>query len=74
MDAVDFRHHEDPPGWDGIKPATLVAEGQQQTNYANGLHFNGCLKYKNSNTNSNNQVKSCTQMPKVESNNEVDDI
>ncbi|GFW96518.1 hypothetical protein TNCV_2845751 [Trichonephila clavipes] len=34
MAAVDFLHHENPPTWAGIEPATLGADGQQQTNYA----------------------------------------
>ncbi|GFT14829.1 CCHC-type domain-containing protein [Trichonephila clavipes] len=27
MDAVDFLHHENPPTWAGVEPATLGAEG-----------------------------------------------
>ncbi|GFV29265.1 hypothetical protein TNCV_4602971 [Trichonephila clavipes] len=34
MAAVAFLHHENPPTWAGVEPATLGAEGQQQTNYA----------------------------------------
>ncbi|GFV92358.1 hypothetical protein TNCV_3949681 [Trichonephila clavipes] len=34
MAAVDFLHHENPPTWAGVEPATLSAEGQRQTNHA----------------------------------------
>ncbi|GFV41523.1 hypothetical protein TNCV_3626751 [Trichonephila clavipes] len=34
MIAVDFLHHENPPTWAGVEPATLGADGQRQTNYA----------------------------------------
>ncbi|GFX94904.1 hypothetical protein TNCV_2379771 [Trichonephila clavipes] len=34
MTAVDFLHHESPPTMAGVEPATLGADGQQQTNYA----------------------------------------
>ncbi|GFW91524.1 hypothetical protein TNCV_3376871 [Trichonephila clavipes] len=34
MTAVDFLHHENPPTWVGVEPATLGAEGQRQTKYA----------------------------------------
>ncbi|GFU59701.1 hypothetical protein TNCV_3186661 [Trichonephila clavipes] len=34
MGAVNFLHHENPPNWAGIEPATLCTEGQRQTNYA----------------------------------------
>ncbi|GFX88418.1 hypothetical protein TNCV_2278861 [Trichonephila clavipes] len=37
MAAVDFLHHEGPPTWAGVEPATLGAEGQRQTNYATQL-------------------------------------
>ncbi|GFV81343.1 hypothetical protein TNCV_4773691 [Trichonephila clavipes] len=33
MTAVDFLHHENPPTWAGVEPATLGADGQRQTNY-----------------------------------------
>ncbi|GFU68525.1 hypothetical protein TNCV_1989751 [Trichonephila clavipes] len=29
MAAVDFLHHENPPTWAGVEPATLGAEGQR---------------------------------------------
>ncbi|GFT31700.1 hypothetical protein TNCV_231201 [Trichonephila clavipes] len=32
--SVDFLHHENPPTWVGVKPATLGTEGQRQTNHA----------------------------------------
>ncbi|GFU20251.1 hypothetical protein TNCV_4933321 [Trichonephila clavipes] len=34
MDIVDFLHHENPPIWAGVEPATLGAEGQRQANHA----------------------------------------
>ncbi|GFW60527.1 hypothetical protein TNCV_568751 [Trichonephila clavipes] len=34
MDAVDFLHHENPPTWAEVEPATLGAEDQHQTNPA----------------------------------------
>ncbi|GFU21140.1 hypothetical protein TNCV_5115421 [Trichonephila clavipes] len=34
MTAVHFLHHENSPTWAGDEPATLGADGQQQTNYA----------------------------------------
>ncbi|GFU78924.1 hypothetical protein TNCV_307651 [Trichonephila clavipes] len=34
MTAVDFLHHENPPTWAGVEPATLGANGQRQINYA----------------------------------------
>ncbi|GFW94438.1 hypothetical protein TNCV_2701591 [Trichonephila clavipes] len=34
MAAVDFLHHENPPTWSGVEPATLGADGQRQTNHA----------------------------------------
>ncbi|GFU37378.1 transposable element Tc1 transposase [Trichonephila clavipes] len=34
MAAVDFLHHENPQTLAGVKPATLGAEGQRQTNHA----------------------------------------
>ncbi|GFW71529.1 hypothetical protein TNCV_2309641 [Trichonephila clavipes] len=34
MADVDFLHHENPPTWAGVEPATLGAEGQRQTNLA----------------------------------------
>ncbi|GFV58516.1 hypothetical protein TNCV_1055201 [Trichonephila clavipes] len=34
MAAVDFLHHENPPTWTVIEPATLSAEDQRQTNLA----------------------------------------
>ncbi|GFX36266.1 transposon Tf2-9 polyprotein [Trichonephila clavipes] len=34
MTTVDFLHHENPPIWAGVEPATLGADGQRQTNYA----------------------------------------
>ncbi|GFV66096.1 hypothetical protein TNCV_1649081 [Trichonephila clavipes] len=34
MTAIDFLHHENPPTWDGVEPATLGADDQRQTNYA----------------------------------------
>ncbi|GFW79356.1 hypothetical protein TNCV_2477631 [Trichonephila clavipes] len=34
MAAVDFLHHENPPTWAGVQPATLGGEGQRQTNHA----------------------------------------
>ncbi|GFV64325.1 retrovirus-related Pol polyprotein from transposon opus [Trichonephila clavipes] len=34
MTAVNFLHHENPPTWAGVEPATLGADGQRQTNYA----------------------------------------
>ncbi|GFU77591.1 hypothetical protein TNCV_3499631 [Trichonephila clavipes] len=37
--AVDFLHHENPPTWDGVEPATLGAKGQRQTNHANSPSF-----------------------------------
>ncbi|GFV63482.1 hypothetical protein TNCV_4553281 [Trichonephila clavipes] len=36
-DVVDFLHHENPPTWVGVEPATLGAEGKRQTNYATQL-------------------------------------
>ncbi|GFV96678.1 hypothetical protein TNCV_3387711 [Trichonephila clavipes] len=30
MDAVDFLHHENPPTWAGVEPATLGAEGSDK--------------------------------------------
>ncbi|GFX27532.1 hypothetical protein TNCV_4995871 [Trichonephila clavipes] len=29
-----FSHHENPPTWAGVAPATLGAEGQRQTNHS----------------------------------------
>ncbi|GFW29757.1 uncharacterized protein TNCV_3936241 [Trichonephila clavipes] len=37
MAVVDFLHHENPPTWAGVEPATLVADGQRQINYATHL-------------------------------------
>ncbi|GFS93886.1 hypothetical protein TNCV_5053411 [Trichonephila clavipes] len=37
MATVDFLHHENPPIWAGVEPATLGAEDQRQTNYATQL-------------------------------------
>ncbi|GFU74504.1 hypothetical protein TNCV_4145291 [Trichonephila clavipes] len=34
MTAVDCLHHENPPSWAVVEPATLGADGQIQTNYA----------------------------------------
>ncbi|GFX59586.1 hypothetical protein TNCV_3054051 [Trichonephila clavipes] len=34
MATVDFLHHENPPTWAGIEPATLGTGGQRQTNHA----------------------------------------
>ncbi|GFU21127.1 uncharacterized protein TNCV_5115301 [Trichonephila clavipes] len=34
MTAVHFLHHENSPTWAGDEPATLGADGQQQTNFA----------------------------------------
>ncbi|GFT22848.1 hypothetical protein TNCV_1856761 [Trichonephila clavipes] len=34
MASVDCLHHESPPTWARVKPATLGAEGQRQTSYA----------------------------------------
>ncbi|GFX90966.1 hypothetical protein TNCV_3167971 [Trichonephila clavipes] len=34
MTAVDFLHHENPPTWAGVEPATLGADDQRQANYA----------------------------------------
>ncbi|GFX42600.1 hypothetical protein TNCV_261351 [Trichonephila clavipes] len=34
MAAVDFKHHENPPTWAVVEPATLGREGQRQTNHA----------------------------------------
>ncbi|GFW17415.1 hypothetical protein TNCV_3240451 [Trichonephila clavipes] len=34
MFAVNILHHENTSTWSGVEPATLGAEGQQQTNYA----------------------------------------
>ncbi|GFT86404.1 transposable element Tc3 transposase [Trichonephila clavipes] len=34
MDTVDFLHHENPPIWAGVEHASLVADGQRQTNHA----------------------------------------
>ncbi|GFU14680.1 hypothetical protein TNCV_746651 [Trichonephila clavipes] len=34
MAVVDSLHHENPPTWAGVEPATLGAEGQRQTNHA----------------------------------------
>ncbi|GFV71632.1 hypothetical protein TNCV_3534231 [Trichonephila clavipes] len=33
MADVDFLHHENPPTWAEVKPATLGAEGQRQINH-----------------------------------------
>ncbi|GFY30640.1 hypothetical protein TNCV_3118021 [Trichonephila clavipes] len=33
MATVNFPHHENPPTWAGVEPATLGAEGQRQTNH-----------------------------------------
>ncbi|GFV68279.1 hypothetical protein TNCV_1875611 [Trichonephila clavipes] len=34
MAAVDFLHHENPPTWSGVEPATLGAEGKRKINHA----------------------------------------
>ncbi|GFS78167.1 hypothetical protein TNCV_1107761 [Trichonephila clavipes] len=34
MAAVDFLHHENPPTWAEVEPATLGTERQRQTDYA----------------------------------------
>ncbi|GFU77842.1 hypothetical protein TNCV_1138501 [Trichonephila clavipes] len=34
MYAVNFLHHENPPTWAGIDPATLGLQVQRKTNYA----------------------------------------
>ncbi|GFY31378.1 hypothetical protein TNCV_4989371 [Trichonephila clavipes] len=46
MDAVDFAHHENPPTWAGVEPATLGTEGQRQTNYAPQLAKESSFKVK----------------------------
>ncbi|GFV68516.1 hypothetical protein TNCV_3129721 [Trichonephila clavipes] len=33
MTAIDFLHHQNPPTWTGVEPATLGADDQRQTNY-----------------------------------------
>ncbi|GFT59085.1 hypothetical protein TNCV_186621 [Trichonephila clavipes] len=33
MVTVDFLHHENPPTWAEVEPATLGAEGQRQTTH-----------------------------------------
>ncbi|GFV34487.1 hypothetical protein TNCV_467011 [Trichonephila clavipes] len=33
MAAIDFLHHENPPTWAGVEPATLSAEGCQGLKY-----------------------------------------
>ncbi|GFV20686.1 hypothetical protein TNCV_777311 [Trichonephila clavipes] len=39
MATVDFLHHENPPTWAGVEPATLGAEGQRQTNHTTQLEL-----------------------------------
>ncbi|GFW22553.1 hypothetical protein TNCV_3364651 [Trichonephila clavipes] len=34
MAAVDFLHHDNPPTWAGVEPATLGVADQRQSNYA----------------------------------------
>ncbi|GFW28678.1 hypothetical protein TNCV_3713931 [Trichonephila clavipes] len=48
MTTVDFLHHENPPTWAGVEPATLGVDGQRQTNYAtqSALAEFSCLMHK----------------------------
>ncbi|GFX26632.1 uncharacterized protein TNCV_4536421 [Trichonephila clavipes] len=39
MAAVNCLHHENPPTWAWVEPATLGAEGQLQTNHATQRDF-----------------------------------
>ncbi|GFY19720.1 hypothetical protein TNCV_4648921 [Trichonephila clavipes] len=42
--AVDFLHHENPPTWAAVEPATLGAESQRQTNHATQtVHLRPCI-------------------------------
>ncbi|GFX57918.1 hypothetical protein TNCV_3068851 [Trichonephila clavipes] len=45
MVAVEFLHHEIPPTWAGVEPATLDAKDQRQTNHAShpGCFVNSSL-------------------------------